>query len=441
MARAKIDIDNKGKTSYNKKRSYYSQFNTLATSWASNAEKGELFAGYDGNSYRIVIATGDDYLYENYKTVDANNDALIEYYEEFIKENNERIQRESQEIRKLAESITLDEGFYDNYSSITTREPSNVSNGRVFKRESQRNGERNTEESSRNQRGVKSSSRALLDVNFAEKANKQSDTQEKTAEKSTGKLAAVRYNVDTNVFEIGKNSELAKRIQNSKKSKYTVIKEYLVEMFGNTTFTLSDGKKAIMDNRDAQELSHKADALRTAELADLKNLVEKAEYIGDPKTVEHPKFDAFSYYKIKVAYEGNQFEILINVGRAKNDKTYHIYAITNYNEKGAVGLLKNNPSRPVGNAIKDGSFNTIIRENSEKSTQNAKNSSKNSNERFSIDVNSPKADFNGVLRQYLHRIDLTKDIKQALVEKPHVFTWGFTLHGTFCQNFSRLRVD
>ena len=128
-----------------------------------------MFAGYDGNNYKIVIATGDDYLYESYKTIDANNEAMIEYYEEFIKENNERIQRESQEVRKIAESITLDEGFYDNYSSLTTRKSSNGSNGRVFEGESQRNGERNTEEGSGNQRGLKGGRVSLNVDNYTEK--------------------------------------------------------------------------------------------------------------------------------------------------------------------------------------------------------------------------------------------------------------------------------
>jgi len=250
----------------------------------------------------------------------------------------------------------------------------------------------------------------------------------------------VRYNVDTNVFEIGKNSELAKRIQNSTESKYKVIKRYLTEKFGNTEFTLSDGKKAIMDNSDAEKLKSKANDIRVAELNDLKKLVEKASLLQDNIPIDHPKFDAMSYYIIKVSYDGDIFDIVINVGRAKNDGSYHVYTIVNYNKKRFAGQMLG-LSGPVGNRTKNESFNTIIRKNSEKSTQNAKNSSNRSNKRYSIDVNSSKVDFNGVLRQYLHRIDLTKDIKQALVEKPHVFTWGFTLHGTFCQNFSRLRVD
>lgn len=202
-----------------------------------------------------------------------------------------------------------------------------------------------------------------------------------------GKLATARYNVDTNVFEIGKDSELAQRIANSDKSKYTVIKEYLVEKFGNTKFTLSDGKKAIMDNSDAEKLKYNADNLKVAELSNLKNLVEKAEYIGDPKNVTHRKFDAFSYYKITVSYDGNKFDILINVGRAKNDGVYHIYTITKYNEKGAVGLLKNNPSGPVGNRIKDGSFDSIITEKTDLSSENEKKVEKTSTSRKSIDVN------------------------------------------------------
>lgn len=176
LARAKINVDNKGKTSYNKKRSYYSQFNTLATSWASKAEKGELFAGYDGNSYRIVIATGDDYLYENYKTVDANNDALIEYYEEFIKENNEKIRshRNANSVFESIEEFDAVKGRNNRYSLDVARRQPNDRDGGIYQEQSQRNGERNTEEGSGNQRGLKGGRASLntIDVYSA----KQIDT-------------------------------------------------------------------------------------------------------------------------------------------------------------------------------------------------------------------------------------------------------------------------
>ena len=102
------------------------------------------------------------------------------------------------------------------------------------------------------------------------------------------------------------------------------------------------------------------------------------------------------------------------VGRAKNDKTYRIYAITNYNEKGAVGLLKNNPSSPVGNWIKDGSFDNSIRDNSENvNTSDEKTLKKSS--RKSLDVDSEgrgltkeHPDLVSYLRNFLHRLNIYK---------------------------------
>ncbi|MBQ9113915.1 MAG: hypothetical protein IJY05_03225 [Clostridia bacterium] len=176
------------------------------------------------------------------------------------------------------------------------------------------------------------------------------------------------------VFEIKADSELASRIKNSTQSKYRVIKEYLVEKFGDTEFTLSDGKKAIMDRSDAKELSHLANDKRIAELANIKELIENARLFAEETKVKHNKFDAFSYYKIKVSFEGETFAVLLNVGRAKNNGRYHIYSITNYNKKRVAGRASLGLSRPVGNAIKNDSSTTIIHETSEKSTQNQENS-------------------------------------------------------------------
>ena len=205
------------------------------------------------------------------------------------------------------------------------------------------------------------------------------DTSAETEQKETtdnssvdnSATKSVRYSIKEKVFKIGKDSELAERIRNSSKSKYRVIKDYLVEKFGNTVFTLSDGKKAIMDNSDADKLKAKANIIRIAELSNLKELVEQSELLLDDTPVDHPKFDKVSYYKIKVDFEGNSFDIIINVGRAKNDHSYHIYAITNYNEKRFAGRVRG-LSSPVGNWKINESSTTIIRENSEMSTQNAK---------------------------------------------------------------------
>lgn len=75
-------------------------------------------------------------------------------------------------------------------------------------------------------------------------------------------------------------------------------------------------------------------------------------------------------------YEGEIFDLWLNVGVAKNDKKNHLYAITNQNEH--IKEKKRPPitawSRPVGNAIQNASSNNSIPQKSEKSTENAKKS-------------------------------------------------------------------
>ena len=163
-------------------------------------------------------------------------------------------------------------------------------------------------------------------------------------------------------FEIEIDTELARRIEKTEKSKYSAIKDYLIEKFHGQTFSLSDGKQAIMDNRDAQELAHKADELKTAELSNLKKLVESAVLVSETDRVTHKKFDAFSYYAITIKFNDQSYDILINVGRAKNDGSHHIYDITKNNIKKEESPTGHLPvwSRPVGHAItNDSSINSI----------------------------------------------------------------------------------
>ncbi len=168
------------------------------------------------------------------------------------------------------------------------------------------------------------------------------------------------------VIEISMNSELATRIKNSNKSKYTVIKEYLIEKFYGEEFTLSDGRKAIMDKRDAQELAHKADDVKTAELVNLKEIVEKADFSHIAENVNHNKFDRFYYYSLTVKMGSDSCDILINIGRTKNDGIHHIYDITKDNKKRrSANQSPTGLSRPVGNAMKNASSIDSITENSQ----------------------------------------------------------------------------
>ncbi len=195
-------------------------------------------------------------------------------------------------------------------------------------------------------------------------------------ERAFGSEPQVQYSkggTPQNVITIEADSELAKRIESSDKSKYTVIRDYLVEKFYGQEFTLSDGRRAIMDKRDAQELSHKADDIKTAELANLKEIVEKAELFSKTDSVRHNKFNQFLYYSAIVNFENHNYYIVVNVGRAKNDGKYHIYDITK--DKRAANQSTTGLSRPVGNAIKNSSSVDSIPESSENVNTELKNKS------------------------------------------------------------------
>ena len=172
---------------------------------------------------------------------------------------------------------------------------------------------------------------------------------------------------------ISADSELAKRLRTSTRSKYSVIRDYLVERFYGKEFTLSDGTTAIMDKRDAQELSHLADDLKVAELSNLAELIEKAKFDHQADKVTHSKFDAFRYYAVTVEFEGQAYDLLLNVGRARNNQSYHIYDITK--NRGAANRSSTDLSRPVGNAMTNSPSDSSISQNTQKSNTQSQNSS------------------------------------------------------------------
>ena len=165
-------------------------------------------------------------------------------------------------------------------------------------------------------------------------------------------------NASETVIEIAIDSELVERIENSNRSKYSVIRDYLVEKFYGQSFTLSDGIEAIMDKRDAQELSHQADSRKEAALSNLRDIIEKASFSHKADGVKHNKFDAFRYYSVKVSFDGEIYDILLNVGHSKYKDEYHIYDITK--NKRTANQSSTGLSQPVGNAMKSGSYDNII---------------------------------------------------------------------------------
>jgi len=185
-----------------------------------------------------------------------------------------------------------------------------------------------------------------------------------------------KYLID-DVIVINENSELARLIESSSESKYNVSRKYLIESFAGQEFTLSDGRKAIMDKSDAKKISQKASDKKVAQLSELKKVIENAKYSHSANKVEHKKFKAFHYYIADFIYQGERHSIYLNIGESKFDEKNHIYAITKVNENTAQRL--NVVSVPEGKRIQSGvsgeakAFsNTIIVQKNKKATSNDK---------------------------------------------------------------------
>ncbi|MBR2377439.1 MAG: hypothetical protein IKA85_06720 [Clostridia bacterium] len=179
----------------------------------------------------------------------------------------------------------------------------------------------------------------------------------------------IRFSRKTeNVINLSNDNELQDRISKSNKSKYDVIKDYLIETFAGQTFTLSDGVKAIMDKSDAKHLSHLSDNKKTATLSKLREIIEKAQFFAEAKNVLHKKFDEFRYYEIKVSFDNEKYDILLNVGHLKFQNEYHIYDIT---KKGSIANESSTRlARSVDYALKNNASNNSILNTKEKVNTN-----------------------------------------------------------------------
>ena len=111
-------------------------------------------------------------------------------------------------------------------------------------------------------------------------------------------------------------------------SRYKTIANYIMDVLGNEPIALSDGKTAIVDKRDALHIANKAGKAQTAQIAKIRELIENAQLYAEDTNADHNKFSEFLYYEAVVKYRNEQYPLYLNVGLAKNDKTYHIYDIT-----------------------------------------------------------------------------------------------------------------
>ena len=176
--------------------------------------------------------------------------------------------------------------------------------------------------------------------------------------------SGVRFSKET-VIDLSDDSELAKLIANSDTSKYNTIRTYVFKLLGGRNLTLSDGRTVIVDKTDAKEIAHKSNERKTAEIASIERIIQEAKYFADDSAVTHNKFDYFAYYFTPVRYKGKTYNVIINVGRAKNDGVFHLYDLTNdIKNKRIAGRLRG-LSGPVGNRITNDSHKSTIRNSGE----------------------------------------------------------------------------
>ncbi len=192
------------------------------------------------------------------------------------------------------------------------------------------------------------------------------------------------------IIDLSNNSELSQKINGLRGAqKYKAIQNFILNILGNRTVKLTDGKKAIVDNRDALHIANKSGTEKASQIAQIKRIVETAELYAEDTNVEHNKFDYFCYYRAVVRYGKETFPIYLNVGRAINDGKYHIYDITKKIKDTANrinGLERPKPNE--GYALENDVSIDSISENGEKSNSFSKKTLENSSERANNGENS-----------------------------------------------------
>lgn len=210
------------------------------------------------------------------------------------------------------------------------------------------------------------------DTNFFEKLGKlwidmatQSEKTEATLEEMRGEILPEQYSRQFRVIDLSDNSDLAMLVGNSRGSeRYSAIKRYILDVLSEQPFTLSDGTEAVVDKGDADHIASKALEKKTAEIAEIKSLINSAVFTAYEEA-DHPKFNYFKYYEAFVRYENETFPIYLNVGRAKNSGVYHLYDITQklrdtahrLNDVARARGLRTGSDLPYGNNITDSGGN------------------------------------------------------------------------------------
>ena len=120
--------------------------------------------------------------------------------------------------------------------------------------------------------------------------------------------------------------------------KYKAIQKYILDELAGLPIHFNDGTDAVVDKSDASHMASGAGDKKTAEIDKIKEVIENAELYATDDNAEHNKFNAFKYYESIVKFGNETFPIYLNVGRAMNDGSYHLYDIT-HNIRESAGRI------------------------------------------------------------------------------------------------------
>ena len=181
-------VDSKGAKKYNK-NIYYSQYNTLAMQWAfsSKTKPGDIKVLYNphNNTWNKLIADDSEERYGTLLCIEdtpENAETITNIYNEVYNEDYREEQGIGESLRENYERYrNISSGSRDDNINAEEQNPDGHSRG-VYTRESESDGERDTQQSSRDSRSIKFSLKSSYDtVNISRgtlakiKANYKSD--------------------------------------------------------------------------------------------------------------------------------------------------------------------------------------------------------------------------------------------------------------------------
>ncbi len=169
-----------------------------------------------------------------------------------------------------------------------------------------------------------------------------------------------KYSIsDRTVIDLSEDQRLITLVGGKTKSaRHAVVMSYILDELGGNPIRLSDGRQAFVDKRDAHHIAERSGSKKLAAISNIKRVVEEARLVAHEESTKEGKHEYFWYYEAYVRLGEDVFPVYLNVGRAKNDASLHIYDITQ-KLRDTVHRV-NDVMRPVGYALGNGVPSEIL---------------------------------------------------------------------------------